>query len=250
MKYNLVLVEGLPGTGKTTLSNRLFKLFTDKNMQVELLLEDNEKSPSDFYNIAGIPKSEFTSFVNVVCPVAKTENYVFVNLGHYADETANQLQRYNIGDEFNKFITAQEYARCTLEKWQNWANSYIKKSVIILDSAYMQNPINEMIFRKAADWEVEAYIKSISEILKQLNPICVYLRRENAKTSIDFAKAVKGEQWAKGIDGLADIGCADLFERRFILENKLLSLMSNIVCNVINYDWSEIESKISVLWEE
>jgi hypothetical protein len=173
-----------------------------------------------------------------------------VNLGHCANETANQLQRYNIGDEFNKFITAQEYARCTLEKWHNWANNYIKKSVIILDSAYMQNPINEMIFRKATDSEVETYIKSISEILKQFNPICVYLRRENAKTSIDFAKAVKGEQWAKGIDGLADIGCADLFERRFVLENKLLSLMPNIVCNINNYDWSEIESKISVLWEE
>lgn len=247
MKYNLILVEGLPGTGKTTLSEKLYKLFAESGIQAELLLETNEKSPSDFYNIAGIPKIDYPNFSSEISPVTVTNNYVFVNLGHCTDEIASQLQRYNVGNEFNKFISAKEYARCTLEWWKNWVNNCTNESVMILDSAFMQNPINEMIFRKAANAEVEAYIQAISEILKPLNPICVYLRRENAATSIDFAKGVKGEHWAKGIDGLADIGCSDLFERRFILENALLSLLPNIVCNINGYDWSDAETKIQEL---
>lgn len=243
MKYNLILVEGLPGTGKTTLSEQLFKQFKERGIQTELLLEENEKSPSNFFNIAGIPKMDYVNFSNDTSPIIETDNYVFVNSRHYTDKTAKQLQRYDIGDEFNKFISLHEYVHCTLEWWQSWGKNYTKDSILILDSAFMQNPINEMIFRKAVDSEVKEYIQAISEIIKPLNPICIYLRRDNAETAIDFAKAVKGEHWAKGIDRLADIGCSDLFERRFILENALLSLVPNIVCNIDGCDWSDAEIK-------
>jgi len=250
MKYYLILVEGLLGTGKSTLSNQIFELIAEKCIQAELLLEENEKSPSNFFNIAGIPKTDFVNLVDETSIVTKTENYVFVNLGHCIDEEANKLQRYNVGDEFNKFISKQEYVSCTLEWWQSWVINCIKESVLILDSAFMQNPINEMIFRKATDSEIEAYIHAISKIIKPLNPICVYLRRENAKISIDFAKAVKGERWAKGIDGLADIGCSDLFDRRFVIENKILSLIPNIVCNINGYNWSDSDKKVRELLQE
>ena len=104
-----------------------------------------------------------------------------------------------------------------------------------------------MIFRKASDSEVMVYIQAIAEIISPLNPVCVYLRRESAKIAIDFAKAVKGEQWAKGIEGLAEFGCSDLFERRFDLGNTLLSFITNIVCHIDGYDWSDVETKIQSL---
>lgn len=248
MNYKLILIEGLPGTGKTTLSEKIFKLLTEQGVQTELLLEESKKNPSNFFNITGIPKNYFKGFLNEIPVLTKTKNYVFLNLEDYKGEFTSQLQRYDVGNEFNKFISVQEYARCTLEWWQNWVQENTNESVIILDSAFMQCPINEMIFRKASDSEIKAYIQAISKIIKSLNPVCIYLRRENAEISISFAKFVKGEQWAKGIEGLADLGCPDLFERRFYLENMLLSSVPNIVCDINDFDWSDAEIKIRKLF--
>ena len=248
MDYRLILIEGLPGTGKTTLSEQIFKRLIGRGIQAELLLEENEKIPSNFFNIAGIPKDDFTAYENNIATATKTDNYVFVKLDDCNEETANILRRYDVGDEFNPFMSAQEYACCTLEWWQNWVGNSEMESVLILDSAFMQCPINEMIFRKASDSEVKAYIRAIAEVIKPLNPLCIYLRRKNAKKAIDFAKIVKGEHWAKGIEGLVDMGCSDLFERRFDLENILLASISNIVCNIVDYDWSDAEIKIQNLF--
>ena len=246
MDYKLVLVEGLPGTGKTTLSEQIFKLFTKHGIQGELLLEGNVNIPSNLFNIAGIPNGVFPDFISKIPHAAETDNYIFVNMGDCEEKIANQLQRYDVGNEFNQFMSAQEYARCTLEWWKNWAKN-TRESALIMDSAFMQCPINEMIFRKASDSEVIVYIQAIAEIIKPLNPVCVYLRRESAKIAIDFAKTVKGEHWAKSIEGLAEFGCPDLFERRFNLENTLLSFIRNIVCHIDGYDWSDAETKVQSL---
>jgi len=243
MEHKLIFVEGLPGTGKTTISEYIFGVLIEKGVQTELLLEGNEKSPSNFCDISGVPKN-----VNIGIPVHKcltieTENYIYVNIKN-SDESATQLRKYDIGDEFNKLVSVQEYVQCTLEWWQYWVNENVKDSILVLDSAFLQCPINEMILRGASDAEVVAYIKSIAKIIHPHNPICIYLRRESAKEAIDFAKSVKGKAWAEGIDRLVDIGCPDLFERRFILENTLLSEITSIICTVTGFDWSDAEARL------
>ena len=247
MKYRLIFVEGLPGTGKSTLSEQIYDMLVKKRISSELLLEDNEKIPSNFYYIAAIPKSDFVGFSVDEAIIEETENYFFINRKKCKEEMAKMLQRYDVGDEFNKSISLQEYICCTLEWWRNWVVNFSNESILILDSAFMQCPINEMIFRGASDSQAKEYIQAIAEIIKPFNPICVYLRRENATIAIDFAKVVKGEHWAKGIDGLAQSDFPDLFERRFYLENELLSLIPNIVCDIDGYDWSDTEIKLKEL---
>jgi len=234
----------LPGTGKTTISECIYKLLNGKSIKTELLLEDNEKIPCNFCDIAGIPKSERFNFPIKKYLTAETDNYFYVNLKKFDKITATQLKRYDIGDEYNKFISVKDYVQCTLEWWGYWVDSYVKDSVIVLDSAFLQCPINEMIFRGASDNEVLTYIQHIAEIIKPFNPICIYLRRESAKIAIDFAKEVKGEKWVKGLDGLVELGCADLFERRFRLENLLLPEIPGITCNITDIDWSDAINKI------
>jgi len=245
VKYKLYLVEGLPGTGKTTLSERLHTLLIKKGIKSELLLEDDKKIPCNFCDIAGIPKIKAENYQIDRYVIKETENYFYVNLNECGQETAGRIKCYDIGDEFNKHISVQEYVNCTLEWWEHWTTDNIKDSVLILDSAFMQCPINEMIIRGAADPEISAYINSIAEIIKPYTPVCIYLNRGDAKTAIDFAKKAKGEEWTKGIERLAEIGCSNLFERRFDLENKLLPVIPGIICNINGNDWSDVEVKLS-----
>jgi len=245
----LILVEGLPGTGKSTISQWIFDLLHAKDIHTVLLDEFDERIPCNFYNLAGIPRETFnTLFAAIDAPsdaiLKKTENYVYLRIDKYPNDVAQELRRWDIGDEFNTYFPLCEYIKCTLEWWKHWIQDNINQPITIMDSAFLQNPINDMIFHKATDNEVKQYVSSIAGLLAPFDPVCIYLRRNNATESIEFAKAVKGPVWSAGVDGLQDMGCGDLFERRFKLEYEMLSTMEHIVCHVQGDDWSIAKTKI------
>ncbi len=244
----LILIEGLPGTGKTTISQWLFDLLQSKGESFTLLFEDDKRIACNFYYIAGVPKDIFynsfsdkiTSFDSIN---KKTENFVYCRIDKAPKDIRQELSRWDIGDEFNKELSLQEYIECTLEWWENWVNDNTEQQ-IIMDSAFMQCPINEMIFRKATNAQIKSYISVIADLLKPFSPVCIYLRRSSAIESIEFAKAAKGPIWSAGINRLKEMGCADLFERRFDIEFEMLSTMKHIVCEINGSDWSLAKDQI------
>lgn len=246
----LILIEGLPGTGKTAISQWLCDLLRKKGESVVLLIEDDESIPSNFRDIAGIPKNIFnSSFADspaISSSVLKqTEHYVYLNINKCYKEMQDDIRRWDIGDECNTSLSLQDYIMCTLEWWYDWAQNHTGKPITIMDSAFMQNPINEMIFRKATNPEIKPYISAIAELLAPLSPLCIYLRRNSAAESIEYAKAAKGPKWSEAVDqALQQSGCTDLFQRRFELEYELLSAMQHFVCEIQGGDWSEAKIKI------
>jgi len=116
---------------------------------------------------------------------------------------------------------------------------------VIIDSGFLQNPINELLFRKATDDEVRTFIHDISVLPKPLSPVCVYLRRNDAEEAIAYAKKAKGDGWANRVDELLkQSGCENFFQRRFQLELELLPTVEHIVCEIDNDNWSEAKSQI------
>jgi hypothetical protein len=113
----------------------------------------------------------------------------------------------------------------------------------------LQNPINELLFRKATDDEVVLFIKCIAKIVMKLNPICFYLKRDSAEAAALFAKQVKGSDWSARIDNILQaIGCPNLFEHRFKLELSLLHCIPYTVCFIDGNDWSEVEKQIQIMF--
>jgi len=193
----LILVEGLPGTGKTTISGWIYRRLKRKGVPAKVLREDDAGMPGDW------------------------------------------------DIDADKHLPASEYARRMLELWQHWAENHTDEGVLILDCAFMQNPLNEMMFRGAPDAQAEAYVRSIAAILEPYDPVCVYLRRESAQASIEFAQAAKGKGWASRVDKmLAALGCPDLFERRYTLESALLSSMDHVLCDVNGSSWRDAKKRI------
>jgi hypothetical protein len=251
---NLILVEGLPGTGKTTATQKLTKHLTLKGENVITLFEDDEEIPGSFYATAGIPIEVFDTYRNRhpkaldthFGKLIRTKNYVFLRLDRCKSFIADAFKKWDMGDELNKEISVAEYISCALESWDNWVEtSSDNDNIVIIDSAFMQNPINELLFRKATDDEVALFIKSIAKRLMKLNPICFYLKRDSAETAITFAKQAKGSDWSARIDNmLREIGCPDLFEHRYRLELSLLHCLPHTVCFIDGNDWSEVEKQI------
>ena len=153
-----------------------------------------------------------------------------------------------MGEESNQNITVTDYIPCALERLECWVAAQNSNSeIIIIDSGYLQNPINELLFRNATNDEVYAFIGAISTLLAPLNPVGVYLRRDNAEEAIAFAKMAKGKGWADRVDDLLkQSGCEDLFQRRFELELDLLQDITNLTCHIHGNNWDNAKESISI----
>ena len=236
----LLLIEGLPGTGKTTATQKIYDILSAKGEHVIALFEGDERIPCDFYEMAGIPIDEFDGYEGMVM---HTPNYAYVRLSTCPDAVAKQFRRWDMGDERNQQVSVAHYIPCALERLDAWVAATLDNDdTVIIDSGCLQNPINELLFRGATDDEVRVFVMGIIERIKPLNPICVYLKRESAKEAIDFAKHAKGEAWTSGVNALLDeLGYPDLFAHRFDLEMSLLPLMPHVICAVQGDDWSDFD---------
>ncbi len=250
----LILIEGLPGTGKTSISKWMYGYLQKHEKNVTLLLEGDERIPLDFYEMTGIPKKDFQKLCLYNPNISKTlmnnfiqtENYVFVRIDMCPEDIANQIKCWDMGDENNQKISGADYIPCTLERLSNWIKTQIGGSgITIIESGFLQNPINELLFRRATDNEVRAFISDIANFMKPLNPICIYLQRKSADEAISFAKTVKGREWADRIDSLlSENKCEDLFQRRFTLEIELLPTIHHMICKPNGNDWSDVKKQI------
>lgn len=250
----LIMVEGLPGTGKTTIAKWLSEYLNTQGVNATLLLEGNRDIPCDFYETAGIPNIDFKALFSkspeiletLLSQALVTENYTYLRIDDFTDDVAVKIKRWDMGDENNQMVTVSDYIPCALERLDYWVNQVISNSVVmVVDSGFLQNPINELLFRKATYDETVWFISEVFQRIKSLNPICVYLQRNSAEEAISFAKEVKGKAWAERVDNLLiENECKDLFDNRFDLEQKLLPLIEHIKCMPNGYDWSLVRKVI------
>ena len=253
----LILIEGLPGTGKTTITRKISDHLIKKGENVTSLFEGDDRIPSDFCEIAGIPSNEF-EVVNRNYPenpvnhyelLFQTRNYVFLKFNKSSDNIAEMFKKWDMGDEHNQFMTASQYIPCALERLTYWVNANTgNQEITVIDSGFLQNPINELLFRKASDQQIFSFIKETFQRIGPLNPFCFYLKRANAETAVSFAKRVKGPDWAARVDAmLTYFESPDFFNRRFEIELHVLPLIPHIICSVTDDDWSDAYAKMNCM---
>ena len=254
----LILVEGLPGTGKTTITRKISEHLISKGEKVTALFEGDDRIPCEFYETAGVPIDAFEEFYqqypetpdNHYEIMFRTANYVFLKLNKSSDMISKTFRKWDMGDEHNQFMTASQYISCALERLDYWAALNIDhREIMVIDSGFLQNPINELLFRKASDQQIFSFIQAVIERFKPLNPFCFYLKRENADAAISFAKRIKGSDWASRVESfLIQFGCPNFFNHRFEIELLMLPFIPHTICSVRDDDWSDAESKIDSIF--
>lgn len=155
----LVLVEGLPGSGKSTTTTYLAELLRQRDVPVAAYLET---APGHPLNVGG-----------ELHPSGRT-----------------------IGDEFFRRYTIESFVDESVQRWQAMVRAAEQEATVnILDSYPYQNSVRVLLQLDATLEQLRAYAQQVESVMQPLAPILIYLDRRDLGEAARAISRQRGEAW-------------------------------------------------------
>ena len=211
MRSKLVLIEGLPGFGKTTTAQLVHEILTEMNIKSQLFLEGNLEHPADYDGVACFKKYEFDELLSThekfrdllsSCMIKQGNNY-FLEYRKIKDEYGSSFP-----DELLHVVVKNDVYELSLdqnrklitERWKKFTESGLNGSdTFVFDCCFIQNPVTMGMIKYGAKKEnVISYVIELASIVEKLNPLLIYVEQNDLDHS--FRKAVKErpKEWSEG----------------------------------------------------
>lgn len=210
VKTKLILIEGLPGSGKSTTAQLTNDFLKEMNLNTQLFLEGNVEHPADYDNVSYFTKEEFA---NLIATHKQYESLLSSIVIERKDgclvpryklreqesilpiELLSTLGNYDIYE-----LPLDLHIELLTEKWEQFRDHALcEDKTYIFDCSFIQNPVTiGMVKYGVSDEVVITYIKRLADIIKPLNPILIYVDQKDLQKS--FKKAVKErpKEWSEG----------------------------------------------------
>ncbi|WP_088041275.1 hypothetical protein [Bacillus sp. EAC] len=213
MKPKLILVEGLPGFGKSTTATLLNEILCEMNLENELFLEGDLNHPADFDCVAYISKVELNQLLSE--HILDFDFFKYVTEDRAGYFIPYQLIKNELGakfpDKLLNIISKKDIYDLPFNqnqfhienKWKKFAsNSQHNDKVIIFECCFIQNPITVgMIKYNISKDQVLKYIKSLENAVKKLDPLLIYINQDDLELSFNKAIKERSKEW---LDGFID----------------------------------------------
>ena len=210
MKSKLILLEGVPGSGKSTAGETLLRFFKDKDLRARFWREGDFEHPADFEGIACLNKSQFEDLVSRHTDLVELfQEHTSIRgddfLLKYRKLQSSYPERIDqtLLDELSCLdvydgLPMEDYCRLALDRWQDFGEMASKSDdVVILECCFLQNPLTGMFARHdAAPRVVTKQIEKITAIIRELDPLVIYLLPLDVKATLWHVHAERPKEWA------------------------------------------------------
>lgn len=212
MNTKLIIVEGLPGFGKSTTAQLINDILSQNKIEVELFLEGNLNHPADYDGVSCFNKFEFDRLLsnsgdfkevllkrvlkkesNYLLPYRKIKN----EFGdQFSDGLFNDISRNDIYElPFNKNV------ELIADKWQDFAEIALEDhKVYIFECCFIQNPLTIGMIKYGEQKEkIINYVMKVAKIIENLNPMLFYVEQDDLEFSFRKALKERNPEWSTGI---------------------------------------------------
>ena len=201
----LIMLEGMPSTGKTTNSRFIQIQLERSSMKTEWVHEVAMPHPVLFFDEAGMTYDEYDNFIKTYPQTADILNSIAVFRKSTVGIHLPELQ-WNCGDKIDSKVyqalleydvwnfPIDVYKKFALEKWEYFTRKALENrdKVYIIDSAVFQFQIFTFLFKNRPYQELQSFIEQIGDIIRPLNPCLLYFYRENTEATIDYLVKDRG----------------------------------------------------------
>ena len=204
----LIMIEGLPSTGKTT-NARFIHIQLERNgINAKWIHEVAMPHPVLFFDEVGFTHDEYREFLQLFPEAADVLNKIAIIKKSTVGIHLPEIQWYymdEIGEEVYQALLKYDvwqfpldtYEKFALEKWAHITENALKNrgEVYIIDSALFQFQIFSFLFKNRPYEDLQNFIDRIVNILQPLNPCLIYLYRENTEATIDYLEKDRGASY-------------------------------------------------------
>jgi hypothetical protein len=211
MKTKLILVEGLPGSGKSTTAGLIHEILTENQVAAELYMEGNLNHPADYEGVAYFTEKEFDELLAVSGKLSKVfQDRVIVKRGRHLLPYIKIKNELGDGfpDELLTSISVKDVYELPLEEniaiisesWEEFAKQAAEEEKIyIFECCFIQNPVTVgMVKHGASNDQTLEYVRRLAEAVKSLNPLLIYVKQEDMERSFRKAVTERSDDWFKG----------------------------------------------------
>lgn len=173
MNHRLFIIEGLPCSGKSTISRFVADVLRER-VNVVFVDEGTGDHPADY---------EFHAFApaGLVSPESKV-----VPLSRYSGEMLEKLILYKIYD----CLPWETEQPLMLDKWRQFVREAKRDTVYVFNCVFLQNPMCETMMRFGFAQEVSRqHVENIAQIIREMNPVLIYLKNDDVEEAVKKASA-------------------------------------------------------------
>jgi hypothetical protein len=255
MNRKLILVEGLPGSGKTTTSTLVQKILVEKGLEPKLFVEGDINHPADFESVACLSEGEYYEIKHQLEDISLVRkegiNYLipYRKLTKIPNKLFDYLSKRDIYEQ--PFTKNQELI---VNNWGRFAET--NEGIHVFECCFIQNPVTVgMIKFGVADEEVFSYVESLAKKINHLNPLLIYVSQDNLEATFTKAVNERPKEWSEffidyytsqgygkihGLEGF--LGTLEVLKARKALEEKIFQRLDipKVIINNTNYDLNEV----------
>jgi hypothetical protein len=205
----LILVEGIPGSGKTTAARFVCEWLQNHDKQVALFLEGNWSHPADFESVACLSEPEYAELLarfpeqgDFLAHQAWEEagEWFFSYSKMQQEHTAHipralfeALARFEIYD-----LPAGKHRRLLLQNWHKFAaRAATEDLVYVFECCFMQNPTTTLLARHNLPGDiVRQHVMALAKAIGPLQPKLVYLARQDVGSTLKAVRRERPQGWA------------------------------------------------------